>query len=86
MNPNAADWTAYVDGYCERLAPGLFGEPLNTISNVGFLLAAIAVQRQAVASAQCRRALPRHPNRRGPLGRITRTGGPVDRRPVVRAK
>lgn len=47
MHPNAADWTAYVDGYCERLAPGLFGEPLNTISNVGFLLAALAIWRQA---------------------------------------
>ncbi|PRY30952.1 hypothetical protein [Umezawaea tangerina] len=30
----------YVDAYCERLAPGLWGEPLNALSNLGFLLAA----------------------------------------------
>jgi hypothetical protein len=30
----------YVDTYCERLAPGLWGEPLNAWSNLGFLLAA----------------------------------------------
>lgn len=29
-----------VSVYCERLAPGLFGEPLNTVSNLAFLLAA----------------------------------------------
>ena len=37
------DWTAYVDGYCERLAPGLWGEPLNDVTNVAFLVAAAAV-------------------------------------------
>ncbi|HEX6341284.1 ceramidase domain-containing protein [Umezawaea sp.] len=30
----------YVDTYCERLAPGLWGEPLNAFSNLAFLLAA----------------------------------------------
>jgi hypothetical protein len=30
----------YVDTYCERLAPGLWGEPLNALSNLAFLLAA----------------------------------------------
>ena len=29
-----------VDGYCERLGPGLLGEPLNAVSNAAFLLAA----------------------------------------------
>jgi hypothetical protein len=33
--------TDYVDLYCERLTPGLWGEPLNTLSNVGFLLAGL---------------------------------------------
>ncbi|WP_255375355.1 hypothetical protein [Saccharomonospora sp. CUA-673] len=41
------DWNAYVDEYCERLEPGLLGEPLNTVSNLGFLLAAIAIWRLA---------------------------------------
>ncbi|WP_250031274.1 hypothetical protein [Paractinoplanes maris] len=29
-----------MDGYCERLAPGLLGEPLNALSNAAFLVAA----------------------------------------------
>lgn len=45
------DWTAYVDSYCERLAPGVFGEPLNAVSNLGFLVAAIAIWRQARGAA-----------------------------------
>jgi hypothetical protein len=28
-----------VDGYCERLGPGLWAEPLNVVSNVAFLVA-----------------------------------------------
>ena len=35
------DWTAAIDGYCERLAPGLWAEPLNLVSNAAFLIAAI---------------------------------------------
>lgn len=35
------DLRAPVDIYCERLGPGLFAEPLNAISNAGFLLAAL---------------------------------------------
>lgn len=34
------DWTAQVDGYCERLGPGLWAEPLNAVTNLAFLLAA----------------------------------------------
>jgi hypothetical protein len=41
------NWTAYLDRYCERLAPGLGDEPLNSISNLAFLVAAIVVWRQA---------------------------------------
>jgi ceramidase len=37
----------YVDLYCERLAPGLVGEPLNTLSNVAFFIAAWLVARDA---------------------------------------
>jgi hypothetical protein len=32
----------YVDSYCERLAPGFWGEPLNAVSNLAFLIAAVA--------------------------------------------
>src|SRR5438105_3902040 len=34
------DWLAPVDAYCERIAPGLLGEPLNALSNISFFLAA----------------------------------------------
>lgn len=33
----------YVDGYCERVTPGLFDEPLNAVTNLAFLLAAFLV-------------------------------------------
>ena len=33
----------YVDGYCERTAPGLWGEPFNSVSNVAFLAACVAL-------------------------------------------
>lgn len=33
----------YLDGYCERVEPGLWGEPLNAVSNLAFLIAAVAV-------------------------------------------
>lgn len=32
-------WTQAIDIYCERTAPGLWGEPWNALSNVGFLIA-----------------------------------------------
>lgn len=34
------DWFRYIDGYCERLAPGFWDEPLNALSNAAFLVAA----------------------------------------------
>ena len=37
----------YVDLYCERLAPGLLGEPLNLLSNAAFFVAAWLVAREA---------------------------------------
>lgn len=37
-----------LDLYCERTAPGLWGEPFNAISNVAFLIAAWAGWRLAV--------------------------------------
>lgn len=36
------DW-APVDIYCERLEPGLWAEPINALTNLAFLLAAIIV-------------------------------------------
>jgi hypothetical protein len=42
--------TDYVDGYCERVGPGLWGEPLNDLSNLAFLLAAVLVWRLAAGN------------------------------------
>lgn len=41
------DWMAPLDGYCERLGPGLWAEPLNFLSNAAFLVAAIWCWRRA---------------------------------------
>ena len=37
------DWSAQVDNYCERLAPGFWGEPINAFTNLAFLIAAIII-------------------------------------------
>lgn len=34
------DWLAPVDGYCERLGPGYWAEPVNALTNLAFVLAA----------------------------------------------
>lgn len=39
--------SAYIDLHCERVADGLFGEPLNTISNIGFLIVAFLLAQLA---------------------------------------
>lgn len=33
-------WNTYLDQYCERLAPGLWAEPLNALTNGAFFIAA----------------------------------------------
>ena len=50
----------YIDGYCERLQPGLWAEPLNALSNLAFWLVAFLVWRhRRVAFAASRRAAHR---------------------------
>jgi hypothetical protein len=39
--------TDYVDSYCERVAPGLWEEPFNSLSTLAFLIAAVLVWRLA---------------------------------------
>ncbi|GAA3992880.1 hypothetical protein GCM10022247_10120 [Allokutzneria multivorans] len=36
-------WTDYIDDYCERTEPGLLAEPLNALSNLAFIIAAVAL-------------------------------------------
>ena len=37
--------TDYLDHYCERVAPGMWGEPLNLVSNLAFVVAGIFVSQ-----------------------------------------
>jgi hypothetical protein len=40
------DWTAQLDGYCERLGPGLWAEPWNLVTNAAFLISALVMARR----------------------------------------
>ena len=41
------DWTRQLDGYCERLAPGFWAEPLNALTNLAFVFAALIMWRRS---------------------------------------
>ena len=45
-----------VDAYCERLGPGLWAEPLNAVTNLAFLIAALLLLRRPAPPSL--RALP----------------------------
>ncbi|WP_121064406.1 ceramidase domain-containing protein [Chachezhania antarctica] len=40
------NWTQSIDGYCERLDPGFWAEPVNALTNAAFLLAAFIMWRR----------------------------------------
>ncbi|MEM9522645.1 MAG: ceramidase domain-containing protein [Pseudomonadota bacterium] len=40
------EWTRYIDGYCERIDPGYWSEPINAVSNASFLIAAFVMWRR----------------------------------------
>ncbi|MCE2739750.1 MAG: ceramidase [Rhodobacter sp.] len=39
-------WRDAVDGYCERLTPGYWAEPVNAVTNMAFLVAAALMWRR----------------------------------------
>ncbi|MFC2969682.1 ceramidase domain-containing protein [Acidimangrovimonas pyrenivorans] len=47
-------WTEAVDGYCERLDPGLWAEPVNALTNLAFLVAAAVMWRRVRGLAPAR--------------------------------
>ncbi|MFD0202198.1 MULTISPECIES: hypothetical protein [Saccharothrix] len=47
-----------IDAYCERLAPGLWAEPLNAVSNAAFLIAAALLWWRHRPGPKSLRALP----------------------------
>ena len=46
------DWSAPVDIYCERLTEAFWAEPLNAVSNIAFLVAAVLALRAWRAGAR----------------------------------
>lgn len=43
------DWTRSVDGYCERLDPAFWAEPVNAVTNAAFMLSALVMWRRLSA-------------------------------------
>lgn len=37
------DWHSHIDAYCERIDPGFWSEPINAVTNLAFLAAALWV-------------------------------------------
>nr|WP_213396382.1 ceramidase domain-containing protein [Yoonia sp.] len=35
------DWHSHIDAYCERIDPGFWSEPINALTNLAFLVAAL---------------------------------------------
>ncbi len=46
------DLTRQIDGYCERLGPGFWAEPLNAATNAAFILAALVALWLAIRSGR----------------------------------
>jgi hypothetical protein len=40
-------WNEQIDAYCERMGPGFWAEPVNALTNIAFLIAAIWLWRQS---------------------------------------
>ena len=41
------EWTEYIDGYCERVDPSYWSEPVNAVTNATFLIAAFVMWRRS---------------------------------------
>ncbi len=48
------DWSQAVDGYCERLGPGLWAEPWNAVTNLAFLVVAAWAWRRVAGLPKAR--------------------------------
>ncbi|MEX0307201.1 MAG: ceramidase domain-containing protein [Ruegeria sp.] len=40
------DWTHEIDGYCERLSPAYWAEPINAVTNAAFIISAFVMWRR----------------------------------------
>lgn len=41
------DWTRQIDSYCERLDPSYWAEPVNAVTNLAFIIAAMIMWRRS---------------------------------------
>ncbi len=48
------DWTEQVDGYCERVDLSFWSEPVNAVTNLAFLLAAVIMWRRTAGVVPAR--------------------------------
>lgn len=48
------DWTRPVDAYCERLDPGFWAEPVNAVTNLAFIVAALVMWGRVGAEPRAR--------------------------------
>lgn len=46
------DWTAQVDGYCERVDFTFWAEPINAVTNAAFIIAAVLIAPRAVGTGR----------------------------------
>ncbi|QDL90663.1 hypothetical protein FDP22_02000 [Paroceanicella profunda] len=46
------DWTAHVDVYCERLSAAFWAEPLNALTNLAFIIAALVMAPRAARAPE----------------------------------
>ncbi|MFC3615434.1 ceramidase domain-containing protein [Lutimaribacter marinistellae] len=51
------DWMREIDGYCERLGPDYWAEPINAVTNLFFIISALIMWRRVPADAGLARAL-----------------------------
>ncbi len=45
-------WNAPIDNYCERIGPSFWSEPLNAVTNLAFILAALLAWRSAARAGR----------------------------------
>ena len=52
-------WTQTIDGYCERLGPAYWAEPVNALTNLAFLIAALVMWRRTAGLPAAGRPMAR---------------------------
>ena len=44
------DWTAQIDSYCERTSPAYWAEPINAVTNLAFIIAALVMWQRTTGN------------------------------------